>query len=174
MIARNLRRKREQAATTWHLDEMVVTIGGQRMYFWRAVDREGEVLDMLVQKRRNTVAALRLMRKLMKHQGICPDTIVTDGLGSYAPAANVLDCRHRHRPGRLRENNGAENSHLPLRQRERKMQRFKSQGSAQRFLSTHAAVYNTFNVQRHLISRSTLRLFRGDAHRAWAHATNAA
>jgi transposase-like protein len=153
---------------------MVVTIGGQRMYLWRAVDREGDVLDMLVQKRRNSAAALKLLRKLMKHQGICPDTIVTDGLGSYAAAAHVLGCRDRHPPGRLRENNRAENSHLPLRRREPKMQRFKSQGSAHQFLSTHAAVCNTFNVQRHLISRSTLCLFRADAHRAWAQATRAA
>jgi transposase-like protein len=129
---------------------------------------------MLVQKRRNTAAALKLMRKLIKHQGVSPDRIVTDGLGSYAAAPHVLGCHDRHRPGRLRENNRAENSHLPLRRRERKMRRFKLQGSAQRFLSTHAAVYNTFNVQRDLISRSTLRLFRADAHRAWAQATNAA
>jgi transposase-like protein len=174
IIARNLRQNRERAATAWPLDEMVVTIGGIRMYLWRAVDREGEVLDMLGQKRGNTAVALKLMRKLMKHHGAPPEAIVTDGLGSYAAAATFLGCRDKHRPGRLRENNRAENSHLPLRRRERKMQRFKSQGSAQRLLSTHAAVYNTFNLQRHLISRRTLRLFRADAHRAWAQATRAA
>jgi transposase-like protein len=173
-FARNLRRSRPKSSNRWHLDEMVVKIGGQRMYLWRAVDDEGVVLDMLVQKQRDTAAALKLMRRLLKHEGAFPETMVTDGLGSYGAAADILGCRDRHRSGRLRENNRAENSHLPLRRRERKMQRFKSQGSAQRFLSTHAAVYITFNVQRHLISRRTLRLFRGDAHQVWAEATIAA
>jgi putative transposase len=80
----------------------------------------------------------------------------------------------RHRPGGMRENNRAENSHLPIRRRERKQQKFKSQGSAQRFLSTNAAVYNTFNVQQHLLSRPTLRCFRAVAHQTWAAATAAA
>ena len=125
----------------WHLDAMVVKIGGQWMYLWRAVDDEGEVLDMLVQKRRNKTAALKLLRKLLKNQGVYPETIVTDGLASYGAATRELGCEDRHRPSRLRENNRAENSHLPIRLRERKQQRFKSQGSAQRFLATHAAVY---------------------------------
>src|ERR1019366_1759885 len=160
LIAANLRRRRSPPTGRWHLDEMVVRIGGQRMYLWRAVDDEGEVLDVLVQKRRNKAAALKLLRKLLKNQGIRPETIVTDGLASYRAALTILGCQDRHRPGRLRDNNRAENSHLPIRRRERKMQRFKSQGHAQRFVSTHGAVYNTFNVQRHLISRSTLRSFR--------------
>ena len=141
------------------------------MFLWRAVDDEGEVLDMLVQKRRNKQAALRLLRKLLKRQGIRPETIVTDGLASYGAATYELGCSDRHRPGRLRENNRAENSHLPIRRRERKQQRFKSQGSAQRFLATHAAVYNTFNVQRHLIRRSTLRHLRTAAMATWNAAT---
>jgi transposase-like protein len=153
---------------------MVVKIRGQRMFLWRAVDDEGEVLDMLVQRRRNKHAALKLLRRLLKRQGIRPETIVTDKLASYRAAARGLGLADRHRPGGMRANNRAENSHLPIRRRERKMQRFKSQGQAQRFLSTHAAVYNCFNTQPHLIRRPTLRQFRAEAHRAWAAATAAA
>ena len=171
MFAHNLRKSRAAPTSRWHLDEMVVKIGGQRMFLWRAVDDEGEVLDMLVQKRRNKQAALRLLRKLLKRQDIRPETIVTDGLASYGAATYKLGCSDRHHPGRLRENNRAENSHLPIRRRERKQQRFKSQGSAQRFLATHAAVYNTFNVQRNLIRRSTLRHLRTAAMATWNAAT---
>ncbi len=103
-FGRNLRNARPGLTGRWHLDEMVVKIGGQRMYLWRAVDDEGEVLDMLVQKRRNKQAALRLLRKLLKRQGIHPKTIVTDGLASYGAATHKLGCSDRHRPGRLREN----------------------------------------------------------------------
>lgn len=153
---------------------MVVKIGGRRMFLWRAVDDEGEVLDVLVQKRRNKAAALKLPRKLLKHQGIHPETIVTDKLASYRAAARILGLEDRHRPGGMHANNRAENSHLDIRRRERKQQKFKSQGSAQRFLSTHAAVYNVFNLQRHLIRRATLRQFRAEAHQTWAAATAAA
>lgn len=171
MFARNLRLSRPAATSRWHLDEMVVKIGGQKMFLWRAVDDEGEVLDMLVQKRRDKLAALRLLKKLLRRQGVRPVTIVTDGLASYRAAFSELGCAGRHRPGRLRDNNRAESSHRPIRRRERKQQRFKSQGSAQRFLATHAAVHNTFNIQRHLISRSTLRHWRAAAMTAWATAT---
>lgn len=162
-IAANLRRSRARADSVWHLDEMVVRIGGKRMFMWRAVDKEGEVLDMLGQKRRNKAAALKLLRRLLKNQGFVPDEIVTDGLASYQAALRDLGCLDRHRPGRLRDNNRVENSHLPVRRRERKMQRFKSQGQAQRFVSTYGAIYNTFNIERHLISRNTMRRFRTSA-----------
>jgi putative transposase len=174
LFAQNLRRSRSKPTGRWHLDEMVVKICGKRMWLWRAVDDEGEVLDMLVQKRRNTKAAVRLLRKLLKSTGIEPEAIHTDRLASYRAAARVLGLSRRHLPGRMIGNNRAENSHLATRRRERKQQKFKSQGSAQRFLATHAAVYNTFNFQRHLIRRSTLRLFRAQAEHAWAAATAAA
>ena len=172
-IAANIRRKRGRADSVWHLDEMVVRINGVRMFMWRAVDKEGEVLDVLVQKRRNKVAALKLLRKLLKSQGYVPEEIVTDGLASYRAALRDLGCQHLHKPGRLRDNNRVENSHLPVRRRERKMQRFKSQGQAQRFVSTHSAIYNTFNIQRHLINRNTMRQLRTSAIEEWLSASAA-
>jgi transposase-like protein len=113
------------------------------------------------------------MRKLLRKHGYAPDVLVSDRLGSYACARRQLGMRARHEQG-LRKNNRAENSHQSVRRRERKMQRFKSPRSAQRFLSAHCAVHNTFNLQRHLISRPTLRLFRAEAAHAWQTATAAA
>ena len=144
-FARTLRRLRPKPTGRWHLDEMVASIQGKRMYLWRAVDREGEVLDLLVQAKRDTAAALRLMRKLLKKQGYAPDELVTDKLGSYGAARRELGLSAGHEQG-LRKNNRAENSHQAVRRRERKMQRFKSAGSAQRFLAMHAPVHNTFNL----------------------------
>ena len=174
LIAANLRRRRQPPTGRWHLDEMYVRIGGRKMWLWRAVDDEGEVLDVLVQKRRNKAAALKLLRRLLRNQGLHPETITTDKLASYGAAVRDLGLKGVHRPGGMQANNRAENSHLPIRRRERKQQKFKSQGSAQRFLSTHAAIYNCFNVQEHLIRRSTLRTFRAAAHQAWAEAVVAA
>ena len=151
---------------------MVVRIAGKRMYLWRAVDHEGEVLDMLVQRRRDKRAVIRLMRKLLRKQGFTPKLLTTDKLGSYGAAFRHLHLTCPHEQG-LRKNNRAENSHQVVRRRERKMQRFKSARSAQRFLSVHAAVHNTFYLQRHLISRSTLRTFRGEAAAQWQDAVAA-
>ena len=174
LIAANLRRRRGPPTGRWHLDEVVVKMRGRRMYLWRAVDDEGEVLDVLVQKRRNKHAALKLLRRLLRNTGIHPDAIVTDKLASYRAAMKVLHLQDRHHPGGMRENNRAENSHLVIRRRERKQQRFKSQGSAQRFLSSHGPIYNAFNLQPHLISRPGLRTLRGLADDARTAATQAA
>src|ERR1700724_2595200 len=161
-IAARLRKRRPKPCTTWHLDEFYLKIDGRMVYLWRAVDAEGEVLDVLVQSKRNKRAALKLMRNLLKKYGFVPDKLVTDELRSYAAAAHDLGIAKRHERGRWR-NNRAENSHQPTRRRERKMQGFKSAGSAQRFLSVHAVVHNTFNVQRHLTSARTHRAFRASA-----------
>src|ERR1700749_1801399 len=169
VIARRLRRRRPRPSDRWHLDEMVVRIAGKRMYLWRAVDHEGEVLDMLVQSGRDSRGALRLMRHLFRKQGFVPKLLVTDKLRSYGSAFRQLQLTCPHEQG-LRKNNRAENSHQPVRRRERKMQRFKSARSAQRFLNMHGAVHNAFNFQRHLISRSTLRIFRAEATAQWQDA----
>jgi len=123
-----------------------VIIGGRQFWLWRAVDDEGEVLDLLLQRRRDKASAVKLMRKLLKKQGFAPDVLVTDKLRSYGAARSQLGLAARHEQG-LRRNNRAENSHQPIRRRERKLQRFKSPGSAQHFLSAHAAVYNTSHEQ---------------------------
>ena len=144
--ARKMRRRRPRPDSRWHLDEMFVSIQGKTMYLWRAVDSEGEVLDILVQARRNTKAARKLMRKLLKKHGFAPTEIVTDKLRSYGAAFRDMDLTAHHETGQYL-NNRAENSHQPLRRRERKMQRFKSPGSAQRFLAIHSAIYNLFNTR---------------------------
>src|ERR1700736_1606887 len=123
-----------ESSRRWDLDEMVVSIAGRQMYMWRAVDSEGEVLEILVQPRRDKAAALRLLRKLLRRQGFVPKAIVTDKLRSYGAALREIGFSGLHEQG-LRANNRAENSHQPLRRRERKMQGFKSIKSAQRFVS---------------------------------------
>jgi len=172
-IAADLRRRRPKPHSTWHLDEVFIRIDGRLVYLWRAVDAEGEVLDVVVQSKRDKRAALKLLRKLLKKMAFVPDELVTDDLRSYGAAARELGLSRRHERGRWR-NNRAENSHQPTRRRERKMQGFKSAGSAQRFLSVHAATYNTFNVQRHLISAKTHRSFRASAMQTWREVTAAA
>ena len=168
-IARRLRRCRPRPSDRWHLNEMVVRIAGRHMYLWRAVDHEGEVLEILVQRRRDRSAAVKLMRK----QGFAPTRATTDKLRSYSAAFRHLGLSRHHEQG-LRQNNRPENSQQVVRRRERKMQRFKSAASAQRFLSVQAAVHNTFNLQRHLVSPSTLRIFRSEPAAQWRSASNAA
>jgi transposase-like protein len=154
-----LRKRRSKPHAVWHLDEVYLKIDGRMVYLWRAVDAEGEVLDVLVQSKRDKRAALKLMRKLLRKYAVVPERLVTDDLRSYGAATLDLGIDHLHDRGRWK-NNRAENSHQPTRRRERKMQRFKSAGSAQKFLSTHAATYNIFNVQRHLTSAQTHRVLR--------------
>ena len=170
IIATELRRRRPRPHSVWHLDEVYLKIDGRMVYLWRAVDAEGEVLDVLVQSKRDKRAALKLMRKLLRKYAIVPERIVTDDLRSYGAATLDLGIDHLHDRGRWK-NNRAENSHQPTRRRERKMQRFKSAGSAQKFLSTHAAA---FNVQRHLASAQTNRVLRAAAMSTWRTAVEAA
>jgi putative transposase len=127
---------------------------------------------VIVQSRRNKKVALKLLRKLLKRQGYVPDEIVTDLLRSYGAALDDLGLSDHHVTGG-RSNNRAEVSHQPTRQRERQRRGFRSPGSAQQFLSIHAAVYNLFNLERHLISRRTLKLFRAEAHAGWRDAVMA-
>ena len=161
VIARRLQRRRPRPSDRWHLDEMVVRIAGKRMYLWRAVDHEGEVLDMLVQSRRDSRAALRLIRKLLRRQGFCAKKLlVTDKLRSYGSAFRQLRLTCPHEQG-FRKNNRAENSHQPVRLCGEESAR--CSGSNRLDLPSnssamHAAVHNTFNLQRHLVSRSTLRI----------------
>jgi transposase-like protein len=166
LIARNLRRSRPRPSANWHLDEMVIKVRGRKHWLWRAVDDEGEVLDFLVQRRRCARSAGRLLRKLLKKQGFAPKRITTDKLKSYSVAIREQRLSAVHDQG-LRANNRAENSHQPVRRRERKQQRFKSAGSAQRFLSIHAAVQNAFYVQRHLLPRRIFKDFRAETFAVW-------
>jgi transposase-like protein len=165
-IASRLRSEQPPPCGHWHLDEMVIVICGKRYWLWRAVDNEGTVLDFLVQSRRNTKAAKKLMRSLLKKHGFAPTFIVTDKLRSYYAAFRELGLSAEHIDNK-RANNRAENSHQPVRRRERKMQRFKSPGSAQSFLNVHAATYNHFNHQRHLNSRPFFKKLRSTAFAEW-------
>jgi len=168
-IAGNLRTSQPTPSDHWYLDEMVIVIRGKRYWLWRAVDNEGMVLDFLVQSRRDTKAAKKLMKSLLRKQKTLPTLIVTDKLRSYHAAFRELGLTADHVDNK-RANNRAENSHQPVRRRERKMQRFKSPGSAQRFLNIHAATYNHFDLQRHLINRSLFKNLRTDAFKRWKHA----
>jgi transposase-like protein len=152
---------------------MVMTINGKKFFLWRAVDDEGGVLDLRVQRRRDKAAALKLMRKLLKKQQMTPERLTTDKLRSHCVAFGKLQLTAIHEQG-LRKNNRAESSHQPTRRRERKMQRFKSPGSTRQFLTMHAAVNNIFNTERHLVYRRTLRIFRNQAMADWKAAAQAA
>ena len=172
IFAKRIKARSPNPSTVWHLDEVYTKINGKMVYLWRAVDDEGTVLDIVVQSRRNKKAALRLLRKLLKNNSVKPQLIVTDKLGSYRAALRHLNLRHVHDVGG-RKNNRAENSHLPIRRRERKAQKFRSIGSAQKQLSSYGQIYNLFNYQRHLISRKTLKQFRNEAQSEWNKVTKA-
>lgn len=160
------RRSKGSFADKWHLDEMVVSIKGKKFWLWRAVDAEGYVLDALVQRRRNRKAALRLIRKLLKGQGIAPRVMVTDKLRSYSAAKAELipGVEHRSHKGL---NNRAENSHLAVRRRERGMMRFKSARQCQRFVSIHGPIANLFHSNRKHLSASDHRQHRTAALAIW-------
>ncbi len=150
VYARRLRRRRGPMGDTWHLDELFVTLQGRRQYLWRAVDEDGDVLDILVQARRNRRAAVRFFRKLLKRQGCVPRRLVTDKLRTYPAARRIVMPSVVHVTDQYADNR-AEVSHQPTRQRERQMRRFKSPAHLQRFASVHGAVQNLFRVGRHLL-----------------------
>ena len=168
--AKRINSRSEPPSPIWHLDEVYTKITGKMAYLWRAVDDEGTVLDVVVQRKRNTKAAMRLLRNLLRNQGIKPTKIVTDKLGSYGAALKLLGLKHLQDVGG-RKNNRAESSHVPIRRRERKSQRFRSVRNAQKLLSAHGQIYNLFNYRRHLISRNSLRKFRSQSNAEWDSVT---
>ena len=168
--ARRLRRGRGRMGDTWSLDELFVTIQGRRQYLWRAVDQDGDLIDILVQSRRDRHAATRFFRKFLKGQGREPRRLITDKLRSYAAAHCTVMPSVMHSTQQY-ENNRAEVSHQPTRQRERQMRRFTSAAQAQRFLSVHGVVLNLFRVGRHLLRAVHHRLLRTRAFGVWREVT---
>ena len=164
--ARSIRRDRPRPNEKWHLDEVVIVIKGRKHWLWRAVDANGDVLDILVQSRRNTKAAKRFMRKLVKQYGE-PRVLITDKLGSYGAAKRKLipGVEHRQHKGL---NNKAEISHRQTRRREKIFGRFKSPRHAQMFLAAHDQIACLFRPRRHTLSAISYRHARSDAHSLWS------
>ncbi len=154
----------------WQVDEFFITIQGQRRYLWRAVDQDGDVIDLLVSRRRDRRAAERFFRKALKSQGKPPWHLVTDKLRSYAAAHRAVFPSVIHRTGRYK-NNRVEVSHQAIRQREHQMRRFKSAAQVQRFLSVHGAIQNLFRVGRHHLKATHHRLLRDRAFAYWTEVT---
>ena len=164
--ARRLRHRRGRLGDTWHLDELFVTLHGRQQYLWRAVDEDGDVLDILVQSRRNRRAAARFFRTLLKRQGCVPRRLITDKLRSCPAACRTVMPSVVHVTNQY-ANNRAEVSHQPTRQRERQMHRFKSAAQLHRFASVHGVVLNLFRVGRHLLRGVHHRLLRTRAFAEW-------
>src|SRR5829696_3106719 len=154
--ANQLCRRRPRPGDKWQMDEVFLTIKGERHYLWRAVDQDGHVLDILVQRRRDKKAAKKFFRKLLRRLSYVPRVIITDKLKSYAAAKREILPGVEHRQHRYL-NNRAEVSHQPTRRRERQMQRFKSARHAQRFLSSHGQIHNLFQLRRHLLTADEYR-----------------
>jgi putative transposase len=169
-FANQIRRRLPGAGDKWHLDEVVITIAGKKHWLWRAVDQDGIVLDVLVQSRRDKLAAKRLLRKLLKRQGRPPRVMITDKLASYPAAKRELipGVEHRRHKGL---NNRAETSHQPTRRRERQMKRYKSARQAQRFLSAHDQINNLFHLRRDHLNATEYRAVRAQAFAVWAEIT---
>jgi putative transposase len=169
LFAKSIRRRRVRNTNysnwTWHLDEVFVKINGELHYLWRAVDHEGEVLEAFVTKRRDRKAALRFFRKAMKRYGR-PEQVVTDKLSSYKAAMRDLGNVSRQQTGRWL-NNRAENSHQPLRRREKIMTRFRSMRSLQKFAAVQSSVHNHFNLERHFYRREEFKENRSAALAEW-------
>ncbi|MBO6878577.1 MAG: IS6 family transposase [Maricaulis sp.] len=169
LFATSIRRRRVRNTNysnrTWHIDEVFVRINGELHYLWRAVDHEGEVLEAYVTKRRNRKAALKFLRKAMKRYGP-PDRVVTDKLPSYRAALRELGIASRQETGRWL-NNRAENSHQPLRRREKTMNRFRSMRSLQKFAAVQSSALNHFNLERHFHRREEFKENRSAALAEW-------
>ena len=170
MFAAEIRRKRvdHMRAFThwrWHLDEVFVKINGEKHYLWRAVDHEGKVLEAFATKTRNQAAALKFLKKMMKRHGK-PKVIVTDRLRSYGAALKEIGNADAQETGRWL-NNRAENSHQPLRRRERAMRRFRRMHTLQKFSAVHAPVHNHFKQERYLVSRDIYKERRAAALAEW-------
>ncbi|HYF89558.1 IS6 family transposase [Azospirillum sp.] len=172
-FANTLKRRRPKPGDKWFLDEVFIRIRGKQHYLWRAIDQNGVVLDILVQSRRNTKAAKRFFRKLLKELRYAPRVLVTDKLKSYDAAKREMKLGSEHRQCRYL-NNRCEVLHQPTRQRERQMKRFKSVRHAQRFLSIHSRIHTHFQLRRHLISASEYRVARARAFTAWREVTGLA
>jgi len=168
--AKRLKRQYRGYGDTFFIDEVFVKIRGKQHYLWRAVDQDGEVVDVFLQARRDGKAAKRFFKRLLKVHRHEPRKAVTDKLGSYGVAHRELLPDTIHDTSQ-HANNRAEVSHQPTRVREQGMRRFKSVHQGQRFLGTHAAVHNLFNLGRHLISAKNYRLFRQRAFASWEYAT---
>jgi putative transposase len=171
--ANQLRCRRPRPGDKWHLDEVCLTINGARHYLRRAVNQEGHVLDILVQRRRDKKAAKRFFRKLLKRLTYVPQVIITDQLKSYGAALRDSLPSVEHRQHRYL-NNRAENSHQPTRQRERRMQRFKSAGHAQRFLAAYGPIVQHFRPRRHLFSAPEYRQEMRQRFQTWQEITGLA
>ena len=171
--ARRLKRKSPSRRDIWHLDEVAITINGEKRWLWRAVDQDGYVLDEIVQVRRDTKAAKRLLTRLLRKQGCRPKRVVTDKLRSYGAAKRTVmpDVERRSHKGL---NNRAENSHVPIRKRERVMQGFRLWAGLQRFVSIFSAVRNLFVPSRSHHSACAVRLHQLNALAEWKSATASA
>ncbi len=169
LYARRLKRKHRGYGDTFYIDEVFVKINGKQHYLWRAVDQDGEVVDVFLQAKRDGAAAKRFFKRLLRNHGGEPRKIVTDKLRSYGVAHRELVPEVIHVTDRY-ANNRAEQSHEPTRVRERGMRRFKSVSQAQRFLCAHAAVYNLFNLGRHLVRADHYRNLRTSAFTEWSRA----
>jgi putative transposase len=170
--ARRLKKKQGRLGDTWYLDELFVRINGRQQYLWRAVDQDGDVIDILLQSHRDKCAAERFLRRLVQGQGQEPFRIITDKLKSYGAASRTILPAVAHDTQQY-ANNRAELSHQPTRLRERQMRRFKSPWQAQRFLTLHGVVRNLFAVGRHLLRSTHHRLLRSRSFQVWREVTAA-
>ena len=170
--ANALRRRRPQPGDTWHLDEVFLASNGAQHDLWRAVDQDGNVLDILVQSRRNKAAARKFFRRLLKDRASVPRVVITDTLGSYDAARRAVlpSVEHRRHKGL---NNRVENAHQPTRERERRMRRFKRPGHAQRFLAAYGPIASHCRPRRHRRTAAAYRETRRERLQTWHEVTGA-